>query len=288
MRAKWQALDQLTTAFVLEAFRSLGSFSRAGERRSADEFINAFGVLPLYRKVVVRWLNRLADEGWLRREDAGFVADRPLPPVDLEAIRAGVAAEFHDTPGLLEYVERGGSRLVPVLTGREGSLETLFPGGSFALAEGLYETSPVPRYLNGIVRSVLGAGRLRDAGRRRAPRKSAPAGARTAAVVPALLPDRVVTTSPTCRGCFSAAEDRLKDYPFMRYELLISAGGRNQSLPASSFDVVSHQRRRGPARRQERAWISRVGRCWCSTKTPTIAWFDSVGRGQRFDDDVKR
>ena len=45
--------------------------------------------------------------------------------------------------------------LGPVLRGAESPLETLFPGGSFDLAEDLYERSATMRYVNGLAAEAV-------------------------------------------------------------------------------------------------------------------------------------
>ena len=42
-----------------------------------------------------------------------------------------------------------------VLRGRESPLETLFPGGSFELAQALYERSATMRYINALAAAAF-------------------------------------------------------------------------------------------------------------------------------------
>ena len=49
------------------------------------------------------------------------------------------------------------SLLSQVLRGKESPLETLFPGGSFDLAEDLYERSATMRYVNALAASAFEA-----------------------------------------------------------------------------------------------------------------------------------
>jgi malonyl CoA-acyl carrier protein transacylase len=297
--AKWESLDRLTTAYVVEAFRTLGAFAYPGERRGAGEMVAALGILPLYDKVIARWLARLAAEGLLREDAGAFVSPQPLPVSGLEAIRATAAREFSDVPRLLEYVERAGRRLVPVLTGKEGSLETLFPDGSFAIAESLYETSPTPRYFNGIVRAVVEAAAAASTPDRRLRilEIGAGVGGTTAAVVPALMPDRVVYYFTDLSQLFLLrAEGRLTDYPFMRYGLLdIEQPGENQGMPAGSFDVVIatnvlHATRDLHVTLQHvRELLASGGLLVLNENTDHPGWFDLglVEGWQRFEDDVR-
>jgi SAM-dependent methyltransferase len=74
-------------------------------------------------------------------------------PAHLESARAALA----DTPGLMDYIEHCGSRLAAILSGVESPLETLFPGGSFATAEYLYQSWPVAQYMNAMARAAVEA-----------------------------------------------------------------------------------------------------------------------------------
>ena len=62
-----------------------------------------------------------------------------------------------DNPELIAYIESCGGMLLAVLGGREGPLETLFPNGSFEMAEGLYARSATMRYCNALAAGALEA-----------------------------------------------------------------------------------------------------------------------------------
>ncbi len=296
---KWEYLERLTTAFVIQAFHDLGAFARAGERRTVDDLLVEFGILPIYRKVVARWLKRLTTGGWLREDDRGFVSPQPLPASGLAQLRADAARAFEDIPRLLEYVERGGSRLVPVLTGKGSSLDTLFPDGSFAIAESLYESSASARYFNGIVRSLLESAATGSTGGRRLRvlEIGAGTGGTTAAVLPALLPDRTVYYFTDLSQLFLLrAEDRFKVYPFVRYGILdIEQDPDAQGMPAHSFDaivatnVLHATRDLRETLKHCRSLLAPGGVLLLNELTDHPGWFDLglVEGWQRFDDDVR-
>src|SRR5579863_6112921 len=60
-------------------------------------------------------------------------------------------------PGMIAYLRRCGGLLHDVVTGRVNALETLFPDGSFDLAESLYERSAEAQYGNAIVAAAISA-----------------------------------------------------------------------------------------------------------------------------------
>jgi acyl transferase domain-containing protein/SAM-dependent methyltransferase len=236
--AAWRAFDRLTTEYQLAALSELGAFGSAGERRTVEALCEELGIgighVPLLR----RWLKHLSAVGYLRVEGDGYVADRPLPPEDVATARAD--SELSVYPEMLAYVDSCGPRLAAVLTGRESPLETLFPGGSFALTSGLYETSPVSRYLNGIVRGVIESVVRAGGGEVRLLEIGAGTGGTTSAVLPVLPPDRTSYSFTDVSDLFlSQAQDKFAAFPFVRYGRFdLERDPAEQGYAGGSFDVI--------------------------------------------------
>jgi SAM-dependent methyltransferase len=127
-----------------------------------------------------------------------------------------------------------------VLTGRESPLETLFPGGSSHLASALYETAPVPRYINGIARAAVAAaaGHL-GSGRCRILEIGAGTGGTTAAVLP-VLPAAVEYTFTDVGALFlSKAQARFTAHQFVDYaQLDIERDPEDQGFSPGTYDVI--------------------------------------------------
>ena len=104
-----------------------------------------------------RWLDRLVAQGLLRAEGEAYVADAPLPDPGLPSLWVEAERLFADDRPLLAYVRHCGELLSQVLRGNESPLETLFPGGSFDLAQDLYERSATMRYVNTLVANAFEA-----------------------------------------------------------------------------------------------------------------------------------
>jgi hypothetical protein len=73
--AKWQAMADLTVAYIVKALRQLGVFGRAGERQTAASIISQTGILPTYAGLLGRWLDHLAAQGDLVPDGDGFVSE---------------------------------------------------------------------------------------------------------------------------------------------------------------------------------------------------------------------
>jgi len=153
--AKWALLRTITLAHAAHTLREAGLFRAAGESLSLEQVLQGAGIASSYRHLVARWLDGLAATGALRAQGERFVADAPLAAPDLDGLWARAEALFADNQPLLDYLRHCGGLVEPVLRGRESPLETLFPGGSFALAENLYERSATMRYVNALAATAF-------------------------------------------------------------------------------------------------------------------------------------
>ena len=238
--AKWEALARLTTAYEIAALRRLGAFQQAGESHSPEQLRERLGVADTYRHLVARWLGKLAADGFLESEGGAYVSRVPLPDPALEAALRVAEAAFVDYPEMLRYVRRSGEHLAEILTGRESPLETLFPGGSFAEAEGLYQNSSVARYLNGMVNAVVDAVARSRSGSLNVLEIGAGTGGTTAGVLRVLPPERTRYAFTDLSELFlTQAARKFQEFPFVRYgKLDIERDPQEQGYAAHSFDVV--------------------------------------------------
>jgi acyl transferase domain-containing protein/SAM-dependent methyltransferase len=238
---KWQALSRLTTAVAIEFFRDAGLFLRVGERLTLDEILASAKVGASYRHLIGRWINRLVAGGFLRSEGSHFVTDRTLPAPVLAECWRDVEAMLADNRPLLAYLQNCGRLVNDVLAGRESPLETLFPGGSFELAEGLYQRSGTMRYINELAVAAVQAVVAKVSGRcLRILEVGAGTGGTTAAVAPNLIPDRVRYVFTDVSDLFlDQARQKFASYPFMefgRFDLDRDLAG--QGYAPASFDVI--------------------------------------------------
>ena len=245
--AKWAALARLAATYATTALVELGSFTQAGERHTLAGLAERWSLTPARKHLLSRWLARLVAAGALVREGDAFVSAVPLSTAALPTHRESARAALADTPALMDYVERCGSRLAAILAGAESPLETLFPGGSFATAEYLYQSWPVARYINAIARAAVEAWvhaqpadlplRVIEVG--------AGTGGTTSAVLAALPAERTVyhytDVSPFF---FGHAGPKFAAYPFIRTGLL----DLERCPSRAGLDAGELRRRRGGQR----------------------------------------
>jgi len=235
-------LDRVTVEHIVGALRRLGVYAEGGEGYSVETLRQRAGILPLYEKLLSRWLKTLAGQGLLRREGELFVAPQALsvPAPDPSASDAR-SAVWAAQPMLGAYLERCGNMLADVVTGRESPLETLFPGGRFDVARDLYEEQPSVRYMNAIASAVAGASAAALARRElRVLEVGAGTGGMTSALLPTLVPERTVYVFTDVSPFFLArAREKFAAFPFVRYGLLdIERDPVAQGYAEGGFDVV--------------------------------------------------
>jgi 3-oxoacyl-(acyl-carrier-protein) synthase/SAM-dependent methyltransferase len=152
---RWRRFEELAAGHAIKTFVELGAFASAGARASTDDLVKRHGIVPLYGRVLNRWLNLLVQEGVLRSDGDAFVSPQPLRERDLSTVSRDIDQLLTDDPDMLGYVRRTSARLKDLLTGRMSPLEVLFPGGSLEMAEGIYERSASARYLNSMVAAAV-------------------------------------------------------------------------------------------------------------------------------------
>jgi SAM-dependent methyltransferase/aryl carrier-like protein len=296
---KWRVLERLSTVYIVKALRDLEVFSTAGETRTVAGLLSERGISPSYRHLILRWLRRLASAGFLRAgADGTFVAPEALRECRLGPALGEARAVLRDTPQVLEYVERCGTQLAEILTGKTSPLETLFPGGSFDVAEALYQDWALSRYFSAIVRAVVVASL--DAASDRHPLRvlevGAGTGGTTAAVLPALPPDRVIYWFTDVSTAFlSHAERKWASCGFLRFGILdMEQAPADQGFPLQAFDIViatnviHATRDSGATLERVRSMLAPGGLLVLCEATAHLPWFDVttglIEGWQRFED----
>ena len=299
---KWDCLERLSIAAIVESLRALGVYTTAGESHTVDALMERCEVVRTYRHLVSRWLETLANKGLLEREAGHYRARRPLAQGTTASLMAEAREVLADIPFLLEYQQHC-ARLIPaVLRGEESPLETLFPGGSSATARAMYHDWAVSRYYNGIARAAVAALVSNSAPGRalRILEIGAGTGGTTAAILPVLPPARsTYHFTDVSEFFFGEAAGVFDAYPFVRYELLdIERDPREQGFANHDFDVVIAANVLHATRSLEatlghvRSLLAPEGILVLYETTEHLAWTDvTVGLiegWQLFEDDLRK
>jgi acyl transferase domain-containing protein/SAM-dependent methyltransferase len=239
---KWRCLERLTTAHAANTLRTLGAFARTGDAHDTESLVRQFGIAKMYGHLLQRWLGRLASAGMIRVEGGGFVSDAPLPDPDLASRIGETEQMFADDPHLLAYLRNCGDKLTPIIGGKESPLETLFPGGSSALAENLYENANVNRYVNSIAGAVVEAASRSWKTNRplRILEVGAGTGSTSRTLLPLLDPERSAYVFTDVSDLFlTRAREKFAEFEFVRFAVFdLEEDPEAQGFSPNTFDMI--------------------------------------------------
>jgi len=296
---RWACLERLTVAAAATTLREAGCFMQPGERATVDEVRQRLGAADTYRHLLQRWLERLVQRGLLQQEGGHFIAVRPLPDPNIAAAMEEAAHELAGNAPLLDYLRHCCGLLGAVIAGRESALETLFPGGSFDLAEGLYQRSATGQYLNGLAATALQAMVASRPGHAwRVLEAGAGTGGSTSALLPILPAGSSYLFTDVSEFFLERAGRKFAGLPALRLATFdLEAELAVQGLAEGSFDLVLAANA-VHAVRDLRAVLARLrrllapgGMLMLMEATEHLAWFD-ISTGliegwQAFDDDLR-
>ncbi len=235
-------LDPLCRFYILDAFRQMGWPLRVGERVTLASLSKRLRVAPRHRQVFARFLSFLEADGLLNRSGEGWIVRRGGKIPDINSLWRNALDEFPGLLAELSLIRSCGRELAGVLRGEIDPLKLIFPDGSLAAAEHLYQDSVSFRGSNLLVAESVAAvvKNLPEGRTLRVLEIGAGTGGMTSHVLPRLPRDRTdYVFSDLSNGFFSKAEQKFFDFPFMRCQLLdIEKPPQEQGFTPGSFDVV--------------------------------------------------
>ena len=235
-------LNTLVADYIVQALRALGFGFEPGQRFSAEGLRERLGVVEPHRRLWARMLEILAEQGVLVAEASMWRVAHTPPPVDPASEGEALKQAFPQAVAELVLTNRCGAALAPVLQGHTDPLSLLFPGGSLADTERLYQESPPARVYNGLMAAAV------EAIRRAAPADrplrvleiGAGTGSTTAHVLPRLAGVALEYTFTDVSPLFlHRARDKFAGQAGLRFDLLdIASDPAVQGFKPGHFDVV--------------------------------------------------
>ncbi|NJO48508.1 MAG: methyltransferase [Leptolyngbyaceae cyanobacterium RM2_2_4] len=210
--------------YIVSALRQMGWDFQLHHRFSTEELMQQCRVETQHQALLGRLLQILAEVGTLT--DAGDrqwqVGQVPAVEDPLELWRS-LHNHYPAHHAELDLLGRCGQSLAEVLQGHCDPLQILFPNGSFALVEQLYQHSPAAQAMNQLVQQAI-ATALENLPTDRTIRileLGAGTGGTTASVLPHLPNQQTDYVFTDISPLFLAkAQQKFGDYPFVRYQIL--------------------------------------------------------------------
>ncbi len=235
-------LDRMCTAYVLYALHKLGWSGHPGESIVAEAVMKQLGIDARHRRLVDRMLTMLSEDGLLERSGSGWRTIRQPASVEPGALAAKLLDDFPGHRAELVLTRRCAEQLAGVLRGSVDPLQLLFPGGSLAEAEDLYQNSPSSRFYNTLIQELVSTalGGLPEGECVRVLEVGGGTGGTTSYLLPHLPARQTDYTFTDVSQLFlRQAKRKFEQYPFVRYQLLdIGAEPRSQGYRPGSFDLI--------------------------------------------------
>jgi acyl transferase domain-containing protein len=235
-------IEKLCAAYVLQAFQQLGWQMRLHERVSVASLSAQLGVVEPHHRLLGRLLAILHEEGILKPAGSGWEVCRLAELVNTQQHWEELAQKFPSGEAQLQLVRRGGENLAAALRGEADPLQILFPGGSFELADKLYQESPAAKVFNTLAQQAAAEAvkQLPEGRTIRVLEIGAGTGGTSAFVLPMFPAERTEYVFTDLSKLFmSKAEERLADYPFLRFQVLnIEQDPIAQGFEPHQFDLI--------------------------------------------------
>ncbi|WHT16975.1 amino acid adenylation domain-containing protein [Crossiella sp. CA-258035] len=236
------AFDRVTLRIMAGTLHDAGLFA-AGARHTAAEVIEALGAVPRHHGLVHRWLHALTTAGLLHRDGERYHGLRIDGETDaLWSTVDELQAELRYGRELLDYVRDSAAHLPALFRDEIDPLTLLFPQGQLTVAEAIYQTNLIGRYINqfvvGAVREIAAAHqgpeplRILEVG--------AGIGGTSTDLIPALAGfDVRYRFTDLSQFFLTEASKRYADYPWVDYGIFdLNVDLVRQDVRPNSVDVV--------------------------------------------------
>ena len=237
-------LDTLSSAYIIEALQTLGWEFKLGERISFADLLQSLGIKN--RDHIHRLLNRLlvilSEDGILASKDSGWEVIRRPEPTDTSSDWAALLSKYPDFNAELNLVGQCGSSLAKILRGEQNELDLLFPNGSLAIVERIYQDAPFAQAYNTLLAQVVETiiGKMPNDRAIRILEIGAGTGGTTASILPKLDPSHTEYVFTDLSPHFTnRAGEKFNNYPFVSYKLLnIEDDTKAQGFEDQYFDLI--------------------------------------------------
>ena len=235
-------LDQLSIAYIQNAFRQLGFDPTIGRRLTSTTEAARLANRRATRASIC------SNAGAARRrtvcfdqKEDGYVVSRKMATDDPASRCTDLLLQFGDDGGELELLRRCGGELASVLRGEQDPLPLLFPQGSSAVVRRAYADSPYARTFNSMLAELIrrAIAQCDHARPLRVLEIGAGTGSTTSVVLPLLAQDTDYTFTDISPLFLAQATEQFRNYPQLRTALLdIERDPQQQGFDSGAYDIV--------------------------------------------------
>lgn len=148
-------LDNLCSAFILEAFKQIGFNFQKDDRFTTQTIMDRFGIIDQHQRLLNRIFAILAEDGILNRDEAEWVVTKTNKSINPELLRNELIERYPTCSAELNMIGSCAGKIAEVLQGKCDPMQLLFPNGSLELTESMYQNAPVLRVFNSLIRNVF-------------------------------------------------------------------------------------------------------------------------------------
>ncbi|EYF05475.1 type I polyketide synthase [Chondromyces apiculatus] len=240
-RALFSSLDELCTAYIRAALMELGPL-HAGEQFTVASLAERLNIAPRFHRLLGRLLQILAEDTLVARSGEVWELCGTAGATEPRALAAALQARYPAGEALLTVLRRCGDALAGVLRGALDPLDLLFPGGSIADVERLYQDTPAAQVANTLTSEVIAAALAQLPADRtvRILEIGGGTGGTSSFVLPRLDPARTryVFTDVSSRF-LPEAQRKFAGFFFVEYTTLdIERDPSTQGFEGRAFDIV--------------------------------------------------
>ncbi|MEM8677428.1 MAG: SDR family NAD(P)-dependent oxidoreductase, partial [Cyanobacteria bacterium P01_G01_bin.67] len=215
-------LENLSLAYVFQAFNNLGLQLRLGDSFTTEELISKYQIIPTQQKLFIRLLEILAAENILTKQDNTWDVVHPVGKVNLD-LKLNKLRQHSEISAELNLLTNCGSQLDRILQGKTDPLDILFPQGNISALTNLYQNSPQAIFFNNLVKNTV-TELINDKPQNKKLKIleiGAGTGSTTAYLLPELSGKNIEYTFSDISPLFiSKAQEKFSDYDFIDYQIL--------------------------------------------------------------------
>ena len=236
-------LNRLCTMFILKSFDRLGWHYSSADKFTAHEIMSRFNIQRQHERLLNRMFAILEEDGILVKngQEWQFAEIRETTD-DPEGRCLKLAESFPTCDAELEMIGNCGRAIAGVLQGRTDPMQVLFPGGSLALTEKMYNNSPVLRVFNSLIQETVAAAvdKVPPGTKLRVLEIGAGTGGTSHLVLPVLPKNETTYTYTDISEIFlHQAKEKFRDYGFIEYRLLdVDKDPVPQGFEPDGFDII--------------------------------------------------